>query len=862
MIYRKKRPSKYYTGQIDTIEIFFQDVAEIPILAGYADYLPLTRRIERGRHINACIDNATALEITQDYIRDSLQHLLNHIDWKELQTIDYTQWGEIEHFLDDVTTKCPNVIEKFLSVYEEHPEIELIQEHTWKLCYLFSALPATVRRNWDSLTMKSDIDRRFTEIRNEVKQCKHDLTQGTMRYAVNIARLYTNTSIDFADLVQQGLIGLMYASEKYQEFRMTHFQHYASNWIRQQITRYIADHSRLIRIPVHLETEINRIDDFISEHQRIKGNDPTAIEIFLNMGWIEDDDIQIARLGAEHDRYKRIEQTTQHIDTVMKQGDLPLSQVNHKTTKLLEEIDIIISDYKNRTGKTPSKLTIAEKLGLISTSDVLFKQQHQKFKRVSSRKLAQTHSRFHKARKRYSYYLMAKATHYSLETCSSEDDAVQECLHDLLPSGDNVAGDGDRHLLAERVYELMEKYLKPREIDIVCKRFGILDGIEHTLEEIGSEKGLTRERIRQIESRALGKLRQKRSLLVHFLNPISEIRNEPPSFDYEMFANQNIYTNEITDHDPEREYVDKLISIYIIRGRPKRLSSAVPRHVHIEQVLADAGTPLHHKEIYQRVLAKLTPESKLTEKSHYAALFYSDKFYGLGDGVYALKSWIENNYNGQSGKKITHFPEPLRPVESNTTAFFESIIVGHKHLKTQQLTVEQFLLKMQAWAGRSQMDRIDIQNALDAWYTAGLIDRIDFQHNPSQVIVSKLPENSKINDIRITCLNNIAQRVTKIPELLLTLKHIAPASLSDIQKVLFGGAGAGFDVPTRLEVLESFEAIQQDGNLWRITTIGEITLNENPPDDLPDFSIIEEVIQEVESEAADIWEDDLGFVDF
>jgi RNA polymerase sigma factor (sigma-70 family) len=855
-------PRRHNFESVDTLKLFFRDVADIPILAGYADYLPLTRRIERGRHITASTDNVTALDVTKKAIQEATNQLATILGSRVMTDINPEEWGDIDRFLDDVTLKQPIAADNLLSANEAHDAIEIIREQVWTLCYMFSVLPSSMRCDWQTLSMNSEIDNRFVDIRVEVKQCKHDLTQGTLRYAINIARLYLNTSIPFEDILQQGLIGLMYAAEKYQEFRMTHFQHYSANWIRQQISRYIADHSRLIRIPVHLEQEINLIDKFVSEYLSLHGDQPSETDIFLAMGWIEKGDIEIIRALSDQKRLQLTNGRLEHLQSVIAQSDLPMSEVNSKTAKLLDEIDVISTDYETQTGQIPSNEVIAVKLGWLTSNDISFRQQYETSNKISSRKLETTRSRFHKAQRRFKYYQMAKAKHYSIEMGTINMDGVIEDLRDVLPAEEDVAWEGDKNLLADRVNHLLWQYLKPREIDIISRRFGIFDGIDYTLEEIGTEMGVTRERIRQIESKALKRLSRRQDLLVDFLNSSSDsplmiqllIDRLLSSLDTTVYVEQ--------DHQFMKRRIEKLIDVYIERGSPRRSFTGTPRYVYIEQVLQEAGAPLHHKEIYQRVLTKLPPEIELTEKNHYAALFYSDKFHGLGDGVFALSSWVEANYNGQSDKRITHFPEPLRPVEVSATSFFESVIVGRNLLQKHSMTARQFLREMQAWAGRIQENWIDIQNAFDAWYVAGLIDRIDFQQQADEQVVLTLSTDARMNEVRMMCLNNIAHRVAKIPELLLTLKRIAPASIPDIQKVLFGSAGAGYDVPIRLEVLAAFEAVQQDGNAWRITSIGEQTLEANHPQELPDFSIIEEAVKEVTEDVMDLWEDDLGLVGF
>lgn len=247
-----------------------------------------------------------------------------------------------------------------------------------------------------TITEIKELNRHMSIGEAKARRAKKEMVEANLRLVISIAKKYTNRGLQFLDLIQEGNIGLMKAVDKFEYRRGYKFSTYATWWIRQAITRSIADQARTIRIPVHMIETINKLNRIQRQMLQEMGREPTPEELGKRMGMPEDKILKVLKIAKE-----------------------PIST----ETPIGDDDDSHLGDF-------------------------------------------------------------------------IEDPNVQSPIDAATMEGLREA---TRRILAG---------LTPREAKVLRMRFGIEMNTDHTLEEVGKQFDVTRERIRQIEAKALRKLRQ------------------------------------------------------------------------------------------------------------------------------------------------------------------------------------------------------------------------------------------------------------------------------------------------------------------------------------------------------------------
>lgn len=286
---------------------------------------------------------------------------------------------------------------KWLSTHmrSKKPYAEELKVHEVQVLRLQKKLIGLEEDTKLSITEIKEINRQMSVGEAKARRAKKEMVEANLRLVISIAKKYTNRGLQFLDLIQEGNIGLMKAVDKFEYRRGYKFSTYATWWIRQAITRSIADQARTIRIPVHMIETINKLNRISRQILQETGQEPTPEELSKRMALPEDKIRKILKIAKE-----------------------PISM----ETPIGDDEDSHLGDFiEDIMALSPVELATIE--------------------------------------------------------------GLRESIHEVLAS------------------------LTPREAKVLRMRFGIDMNTDHTLEEVGKQFDVTRERIRQIEAKALRKLR-------------------------------------------------------------------------------------------------------------------------------------------------------------------------------------------------------------------------------------------------------------------------------------------------------------------------------------------------------------------
>jgi len=333
-----------------------------------------------------------------DALCDTMRHLVEEVRGCE-RTIQDLCVNKArmprQHFIQSFPSNEINLDWVKREIAAKKPYSEILSRHEAAIVDQQKQMIALQQRVGIPIVDLKEINRQMTNGEAKARRAKRDMIEANLRLVISIAKKYTNRGLQFLDLIQEGNIGLMKAVDKFEYRRGYKFSTYATWWIRQAITRSIADQARTIRIPVHMIETINKMNRISRQIMQETGQDPDAATLAIKMEMPEDKIRKILKIAKE-----------------------PISM----ETPVGDDDDSHLGDF------------IEDGNSLAPIDAAVF-------------------------------------------------DSLRNVTKDILDS------------------------LTPREAKVLRMRFGIEMNTDHTLEEVGKQFDVTRERIRQIEAKALRKLR-------------------------------------------------------------------------------------------------------------------------------------------------------------------------------------------------------------------------------------------------------------------------------------------------------------------------------------------------------------------
>lgn len=404
-----------------------------------------------------------------------------------------------------------------------------------------------------------------------------------------------------------------------------------------------------------------------------------------------------------------------------------------------------------------------------------------------------------------------------------EAESVVELIPDVNLLPDNIA---EMPFVREVIEDQVFSLLTEKETEILKWRYGWVDGEDHTLEEVGTLYGLTRERIRQIEARAIGKVKQHLALGLlpdlYELIPGDQLR-----------ANWNLnlrFEDAKSKENEDQEITDRLNALIaqLPRSHWHERQSKVPEGIRREQLLAALQTlaaPSHISDITEQLNGIIS--GKDLEDTHVYTLLMRNEmtFVLLGQGIFSLVEW-EQAKTKSPQPILTCCPIALPDPPDYEGAFFESVLVGQQTL-ARGLTAEEFVNSMLKWSkSEPEQQKWFLQAILSAYYTVDLIPYVFFYGGENPVIPCTLPSGS-ILDLRYHCLASLTERLQVMPEFWWLLQQQQPARPADLGELFADIHPDGLnDVLQRLRLLTSLGATQKlKYGTYRLTPLGEECAN-------------------------------------
>jgi RNA polymerase primary sigma factor len=756
----------------DTLQFLFDDIATLPILTNPHQELWLGVHLQAAKRFQEIRTKWQSAAIATSYSQIIWDTLFTA--WCSLEQQCFTQdlpAPKLDRWASELLSARRNVyalrrsrVRRFIRRLQSMAEKEVAEEilaATYAVAETLAVLPGETilklikffeqqERPPELKEMQNWLPVEAREIEQQVKlrtkQTIHTLTTGYLRYALRMAQGYVDKGLEYADLVQAGLMGLMRAAERFDYRIQVRFGAYATSWIWQAIGREIADQGRMIRLPVHVHESLRKWEASCEQFDQGR-DDPRYDPYILFYAGLLDPDA--------------------------------FSQVQDFKEQEISWQPKVARQYEQAVAKARRLSTYSEQV--VSLSQV-------------------------------------RATVESDEWLDFNESALE-----ALPDGnrllDNIL---DAAALRQVIEEQLFPLLKKREVEVLELRFGLVDGKERSLKQVGVNYGLTRERIRQIEARAFdtlqkhiasGKLSNLRDLLIE---DRAVLRGFPT---LQVINSERLNHRDHLKLNQLNTLLNQLPRSHWHEGQSGAQSGE--RREQLVTALEALSATAHVADIAEQLNG--TIEGKELEDAYIYTLLSQDEktFMLLGQGIFSLVKW-EQARAKESQPILDCCPMPLPDPPDYEDAFFESVLVGQQML-TRGLTAGQFVRAMLDWAKADpNQQNWFSQTILSAYYLVDLIPYVFYFGGENPVLPCTLPPGN-IQDLRYHCLAAVTERLAAMPEFWWLFQQRQPARPTDLGE-LFADIhpNALDDVLHRLRLLASLGAAQKlKYGAYRLTTLGE-----------------------------------------